>query len=196
MKTTFFIVATLLGAISAPPVFALPGQGVVGPISPSYFSISADGQEVTDARTGLIWRRCAEGMVFSAGTCTGTTTSFVHEAALQHAATQARSTGVAWRLPNIKELSSIADKTRINPAIDSVAFPATPVSVFWSASPYVDSFSFSTWVVSFGDGYVSNLNRNLSYYVRLVRIGISGIVTGGGPGAGTGGGGGNAGGGK
>jgi Protein of unknown function (DUF1566) len=92
------------------------------------FTVSADGQEVTDTKTGLIWRRCAAGMTASGGTCTGTASAFTHEAALTHASTQATVTGVAWRLPNVKELSSIADKSRSNPAIDTVAFPATPAS--------------------------------------------------------------------
>lgn len=131
--------------------------------------VSVDGQEVADTRTGLTWRRCAEGMVFSAGTCTGTALALIHDAALQHAATQASSTGVAWRLPNIKELFSIADKTRINPAIDPVAFPATPNRLFWSASP--DLSNATPWFVNFGDGYIGSggSGRASPNYVRLVR---------------------------
>jgi hypothetical protein len=83
---------------------------------------------------------------------------------------QASSTGAAWRLPNVKELSSIADKSLSNPAIDSTAFPATPASWFWSASPYV-GFSNYAWVVYFYNGYVYFSLRSLSYYVRLVRAG-------------------------
>jgi hypothetical protein len=136
------------------------------------FVISGDGTEVTDQKTGLIWRRCAEGMVFGGGTCTGTPSAFTHEAALQRAATRASSTGIAWRLPNVKELSSIADKSRSNPAIDTTAFPATPASWFWSASPDV-GYSYNAWYVYFGNGYVGYDDgyRLNSYYVRLVRAG-------------------------
>ena len=134
------------------------------------FTVSADGQEVTDTKTGLIWRRCAEGMVASGGTCTGTASTFTHEAALTRASTQVTGTGVAWRLPNVKELSSIADKTLSNPAIDQAAFPATPASWFWSSSPYVGSASLA-WNVSFGNGLVFDGNRDNSDYVRLVRAG-------------------------
>jgi Protein of unknown function (DUF1566) len=141
-----------LGALSAP------------------FTVSADGQEVTDTKTGLIWRRCAEGMIASAGTCTGTASTFTHEAALTRASTQATATGVAWRLPNVKELSSIADKSRSNPAIDTTAFPATPASYFWSSSPYVGDAGYA-WGVGFGSGYVYGNGRNSSGYVRLVRAG-------------------------
>lgn len=134
-------------------------------------NISPDGQEVTDTATGLIWRRCAEGQTWEAAatTCTGTASTFTHQAALQRAASQATATGISWRLPNVKELSSIADKTRQNPAIDSTAFPATPSYFFWSASPYV-GYAYYAWYVNFGNGYVYYGYRRYGYsHVRLVR---------------------------
>ena len=134
------------------------------------FTVAADGQEVTDAKTGLIWRRCAEGMTAIGGTCTGTASTFTHEAALTRASTQATATSVAWRLPNVKELSSIADKTRSNPAIDTTAFPAAPANWFWSSSPYVGN-AYDAWFVNFYYGNVYSYNRFNSNYVRLVRAG-------------------------
>jgi hypothetical protein len=134
------------------------------------YVISTDGSEVNDQKTGLIWRRCSEGMVFSGGICTGTASTFTHEAALLRTTTQANSTGVAWRLPNVKELSSIADNTFSNPAIDVTAFPATPSRYFWSASPRVGYTTYA-WFVDFGYGGVANDARTSAYYVRLVRAG-------------------------
>lgn len=134
------------------------------------FTVSADGQEVTDIKTGLIWRRCAEGMTASGGTCTGAASAYTHEAALTRASTQATATGVAWRLPNIKELSSVADKSRINPAIDVAAFPATRASYFWSSWPYV-GVTNGAWDVYFGNGGVYGGYRSNAFYVRLVRAG-------------------------
>ena len=105
------------------------------------YIISADGSEVTDQKTGLIWRRCAEGMNWDGATCACVASKFNHEAALgqaaaQTAAAQTKDTGIDWRLPNIKELSSIADSSGGNPVIDPAAFSATPLSSsFWSASP-------------------------------------------------------------
>jgi hypothetical protein len=134
------------------------------------FTISADGLEVTDMKTGLIWRRCAEGMVYSGGTCTGTASTFTYEAALQRAVTVTSLTATTWRLPNVKELGSIADKTLSNPAIDAAAFSATLASPFWSSSPFV-GYPANAWVVGFNDGSVGYGNRANSYYVRLVRAG-------------------------
>ena len=133
------------------------------------FTVSADGQELADDKTGLIWRRCAEGMTAIGGTCTGVASTFTHEAAFTRANTEVSSAGVAWRLPNVKELSSIADKSRINPAIDAVSFPAT-AGPFWSSSPDIGDTS-QAWVVNFGAGTVYRYNRIGINYVRLVRAG-------------------------
>jgi len=132
------------------------------------YAVSADGQEVTDNKTKLIWRRCSEGMVFSAGTCTGTASTYKQEAALQRAAAEANSTGKAWRMPNIRELSSIADKYRHDPAIDTTAFPATPGEYFWSSSP-ANSYDY-VWGIAFDIGYSNYFSRNqYPSCLRLVR---------------------------
>jgi hypothetical protein len=141
------------------------------------FTVSADGAEVSDAKTGLIWRRCAEGMtpalVGSVIDCTGTPSTITHEAALVRARDQASSTGVAWRLPNVKELASIVDWSKSYPAIDTVAFPSTPLDYFWSSSPSV-SIPGSAWVVGFLTGGVYGEAGGYRYHslpVRLVRAG-------------------------
>jgi hypothetical protein len=131
------------------------------------YSYSAAGDEVTDTQTGLTWRRCSEGQTWSGGTCTGTIATYTHEQALARATSQAGTAG--WRLPSVKELSSIADKTRSNPAIDTTAFPATPSDWYWSSTPYAGLSSYA-WGVGFGDGYVGGYDsRDNSYHVRLVR---------------------------
>jgi hypothetical protein len=136
------------------------------------FVFSVDGSEVTDQKTGLIWRRCSEGMSWDGSTCAGTASTFTHEAALQRAAAQASSTGIAWRLPNVKELSSIVDRSRSNPAIDPAAFPATPPTSFWSASPKpYAGISTYAWHVNFVSGNVYGNYRINSDSVRLVRNG-------------------------
>lgn len=141
-----------------------------GAAAQTRYTVSADQQEVTDARTGLIWRRCTEGMTASESTCSGGASTFTLETALQHAATQASSTGLAWRLPNIKELSSIADRSRTSPAIDTAAFPATPLTVFWSSTP-LGFIHYAAMGVHFLDGGVENYLRGENHQVRLVRAG-------------------------
>ena len=134
------------------------------------FTVSVNGTEVTDGRTGLVWRRCAEGMAAAGGTCTGTASTFTHELALARARDQATSTSVAWRLPNVKELASIVDRSKSNSTIDAVAFPATPANAFWSSSPIVGSAGYA-WYVGFGGGNGFGFNRSNAFPVRLVRAG-------------------------
>ncbi len=134
------------------------------------FTVSIDGSEVTDQKTGLIWRRCIEGMNWNGTTCAGVVGTFTHEAALRQAAAKVDNASLTWRLPNVNELASIVDRSRINPAINPAAFPATPPNWFWSASPYLGNPIFS-WVVSFFNGSVYVSNRSHSGHVRLVRTG-------------------------
>jgi hypothetical protein len=70
------------------------------------FIPSPDGTEVTDSTTGLVWRRCVEGMLWSsdAQTCVGNATRFRWRELLKHA--KANRPG-GWRVPNVKELTSI-----------------------------------------------------------------------------------------
>ena len=115
MKTTQLATLCFTCLLSILPVTA----------SAEPYTISADGNEVTDQKTGLIWRRCAEGMNWDGATCAGVASKFNHEAAFLHAAVQASSTGVSWHLPNIREYASIANKKTSRTR--RAAFPATPV---------------------------------------------------------------------
>lgn len=129
------------------------------------YAFSPDEQEVTDTATQLVWRRCAEGQVFGGGTCSGTALAFTHEAALLRAKAEATSSGKAWRLPNVKELSSLVDRSRSIPAIDVIAFPATPPDRFWSAS----QAGSSAWAVFFWEGSLNPSHRSHGLQLRLVR---------------------------
>lgn len=135
-------------------------------------SVAADGSEVKDTVTGLIWKRCPEGMIWNTptvNTCNGTAATYTHENALLRAKTEATSSGKAWRVPNVKELSSITQLgVSVNPSIDTTAFPATLSSSFWTSSPYVGHSSYA-WVVDFYNGNVYGNDRYSGYYVRLVR---------------------------
>lgn len=128
------------------------------------FTYSPDGSEVLDAQAGLVWRRCSEGQSWNASTCVGTASTFIHEQALAHAKLQN-----GWRVPNVKELSSLVDSSRFSPAIDGNAFPLTPSAVYWSSSPDVRSPSLA-WGVDFGFGSVASSSRNgYGVLLRLVR---------------------------
>jgi hypothetical protein len=64
-----------------------------------------------------------------------------------------------WRLPNVKELQSIVDYSKVNPA--SSVPGSTAAEFYWSSSTYAGSPSFA-WGVNFNDGNVNNDNKNNS----------------------------------
>lgn len=132
------------------------------------------GTLVRDIATGLVWRRCAEGMAFVLDQCVGTPQYMSHEQALAYAKSQPGR----WRVPNIKELNSIADYSRTTGSmIDSSYFPNTPLTLFISATPSWNPFSFmptvasQAYFVDFSNGRLdSNIPRDgVAFLVRLVQ---------------------------
>lgn len=134
------------------------------PSTPTASRFTATGAEVTDQKTGLVWARCSVGQTWSGGACTGTATLHTHEQALQIAQTTS-----GWRMPNVKELASIADKGCESPVIDVAAFPNTPSTEYWTSSPRVRNTDY-VWSVNFELGVVGGEYRDNSIAVRLVRI--------------------------
>lgn len=132
---------------------------------PARFIISEDGTEVTDNKTGLIWRRCPEGMTASIDGCTGIPGVYNLETALALAKSEAKATRKAWRLPKIEELSSIVDMSRRDPSIDTAVFPGTPGSPFFTSSPD----GALSWFVSFYLGKAFSEYSEVPNHVRLVR---------------------------
>jgi hypothetical protein len=129
------------------------------------FTINDDGT-VTDNKTTLTWMRCSLGQVWEAGCTPQTATKLNWEDAL----TAANITS-DWRLPNIKELNSIAEQACDSPAINASIFPNTQSAYYWSSSP-VASDDGRAWVVNFSKGGdVSSFNKSNDRFVRLVRGG-------------------------
>lgn len=120
---------------------------------------------VTDIRTGLMWQQ-ATGSNGAAMTW---------KAALAYCENLSLAGYTDWRLPNIRELASLADLSRYNPAINTGYFPDTKSDNYWSSSTYANYTGYA-WGVYFSYGYGYNdLKSYYSYYVRAVRGGQSGV---------------------
>ncbi|MDW7605004.1 MAG: DUF1566 domain-containing protein [Candidatus Nitrotoga sp.] len=132
------------------------------------YTLSEDGSEVTDTKTQLIWRRYPEGMMANNVGHTGTPTAHTWDHALTLANDVALTSSKAWRLPTVKELSSIVDANFTNPAIDTHIFPGTSTTPFWSASP-VDGNPSKAWYVMFYGGFMNTYVCGGKLQVRLVR---------------------------
>lgn len=131
--------------------------------------LGSGGSEVLDKQTGLIWQRCSLGQTWDGTTCTGTASDFTWADALA----KSKAVGNDYRLPNIKELSSLTEKACAEPAINVKFFPNTPSSAYWSASvqtrTYEDRYAS---LVHFQTGESSNGDKTGSVNkVRVVRAG-------------------------
>ncbi len=146
------------------------GNAPVGPrFSYSTVPYGSDGVNnvVNDAWTGLQWRRCEQGRAWNGSACTGATTAFTHEQALVHARQQ-----TGWRLPQVKELTSLLDLSvsGSGASIAPAAFPGASNDYLWSSSPQVGN-SNNAWVGDFYNGSIDDgVGRNEGSGVRLVRI--------------------------
>ena len=91
---------------------------------------------VTDVANGLMWMRCSLGQTYSidSGDCTGEPNKYNSwKAALVEANDNASFGGFDnWRLPNIKELGDLVERSCVDPAINLTSFPSTSSGAFWS----------------------------------------------------------------
>ncbi len=145
----------------------------------SDFTDNGDGT-VTHKKTGLTWMRCALGQTWTGTTCSGTAKTYTYATAKKQTANFAGYSD--WRLPNIAELQTIAERDNYNPAINTELFPNTASNSFWSSSPNVDAYG-GAWYVNFSYGRVSHYLKVSAYPVRLVRasqpfgIGLASLST-------------------
>ena len=124
---------------------------------------------ILDKSTDLIWKKCTQGL--SGNDCaTGSATSVNWQQALQQANNSTFAGKSDWRLPNIKELSSLGRRNCYLPAINETLFPNTPADYFWSSSPH-SYYSDFAWIVYFDYGYVYYGSHSSSNRLRLVRSG-------------------------
>lgn len=131
-----------------------------------------------DNLTGLVWKSCSEG--YTGSSCTddlGVPNLYTWSDALtactvlnglnSGAGYAGRTT---WRLPTVAELSSLPNYGVVNPAIDTVHFPNTQASYYWSSSTFVVNAGVA-WNVDFGYGNLYSSNIPSVLYVRCVADG-------------------------
>jgi hypothetical protein len=142
---------------------------------------SVDAQPVVvDNVTGLTWQGCIFG--FTGNSCeTGRAGAKTWQDVLAYCEGLSWAGADDWRLPNVKELFSIVDLRRFDPAIDTTVFPGVPAEALdaggnppkadWSSS----SEGLQDWGVYFAfDGGNLSLEKDMdeSYQVRCVRGGL------------------------
>jgi len=141
--------------------------------TPTSRFISNTDQTITDTETGLMWKKCLEGVKGDA--CrSGKMLSLTWNDVLRYPQKVNNSGGFAgymdWRLPTVKELLSIVEKRCLAPAINLEVFQRDPGSYIWSV-PSNPNVPYS-WVVKFEDGSVGGVGAYIPA-VRLVRVSSS-----------------------
>lgn len=151
--------AVLAGTALGRPAFAAPAAN-------GRYVVDATAKTVYDKVTGLTWQREPPT---TGGDGTG---RFQWAAAKTWCADLVLAGQSDWRLPGIVELRTLVKRNKASsPAIDSVAFPNTPVSgtsYYWSATPYQGGSSYA-WDVGFDGGYSNDDYVTNDYRVRCVR---------------------------
>ena len=121
------------------------------------FSRDDTTQIVTDSNTGLEWQDDAIG------------STMTWQSAIDYCEGLSLDGFEDWRLPNINELKTIVDRSKVNPAIVS-GFDNVLSSYYWSSTT-AKNYSNYARIVHFDDGYVDVSSKSNSLYVRCVRAG-------------------------
>lgn len=145
-------------------------ENVVSTTSPSRYQQNKD-DTVVDTETGLMWRTCLEGV--TGETCDkGEPLEVTWAGALLYVPEFNSQGGFAgytdWRLPNVRELSTLVELQCANPAVNLAVFPNAAASDAWSSSPALFHAHYS-WHVNFETGAFAYGEREKAKTIRLVR---------------------------
>lgn len=124
---------------------------------------------VIDEASGLMWSRCALGQTMENDNCTDSATTMTLQSALLSAEASQLANFDDWRLPNIKELTTLWDYNCQYPAVNEFAFGGVSSKFFWSSTPHADNpekfwgtyltYIRSRTMTSSGDGAVMLVRR-------------------------------------
>jgi hypothetical protein len=127
-----------------------------------------DNGTVTDNLTGLVWMKDASviGAQTWANACAACNGLKHGEGGL----TDGSQAG-DWRLPNVRELQSLVDYGRYNPAFPEIhPFAGVVAGRYWSSTTYA-LYTPDAWLVNFYFGYVNHDGKSLDFYVWCMRGG-------------------------
>ena len=138
---------------------------VIPPDAPENYKDNKNGT-ITDNQTGLIWKKCPQGMY--GNTCTGGSATQRVWSKSNTECEQLNFAGIKdWRMPTLKELNTLVyHNNPYKPSINEDFFVATEDPYWVSTSPAENPVSKFT--VLFTNGSVYNIDMNNAAAVRCV----------------------------
>ena len=136
-------------------------------IQETEFVDNGDGT-ATDEDLGLIWMRCSLGQTWEDETCIGDAYELTWQEALQAAHGYEFADQLGWRVPNMKELASLTERSCVRPAINEVFFPNSYSDDYWTSTPSVIDPQ-RAWVIAFFNSSNALKDKSLTIFTRLVR---------------------------
>ena len=131
---------------------------VTPPVVPLHFTDNGNGT-ITDNLTTLVWQK---NLI---------TDTLNWEQALNYADTLSLAGYSDWRLPNIKELQSIADLTTSNPAFNALFTIGTGNKSIWSSTTQFNNPP-NAWYLNSLTGITTYISKTKNLYVLCVRGGV------------------------
>ena len=131
----------------------MPDQLGASAVKPSYTN---DVNTVLDNVTHLMWERSVNASLHTVASANA-------YCAMAHAGFS------DWRLPSKIELESLVDDGIAAPHINQTSFPGTPLSNFWTSSPYVGPIGPRNWAIDFAYGTTLLLDPTTTARIRCVR---------------------------
>ncbi|WP_395340760.1 DUF1566 domain-containing protein [Ningiella sp. W23] len=127
-----------------------------------------DSNEVAHIPTGLVFTRCAIGQKWENDQCVGVASLMTWQEALNTSLGFELNQSKNWRLPNIKELSVIVERSCVRPSVNTEIFHNSPIDDFWTSTPSMQNAE-NAWFISFANGTSSVKNKDRSLAIRMVR---------------------------
>lgn len=131
------------------------------------FVDNGDGT-VTNTSLGLVWMRCSLGQEWDNEACIGEASKLTWQQALLAAHGYKYAGQLGWRVPNMKELASLTERSCVRPAINELIFPNTASDDYWTSTPSVVDPK-RAWVIAFFNSSNSLKDKNLFVFTRLVK---------------------------
>lgn len=124
---------------------------------------------VTHNRTGLMWKRCAEGESWTGSACGGKAQSFAWS---RYYNWEPYAGYYDWRVPSMSELLSIIEWGTVNagpsnPSFNTAIFPGNN-DYYWSSTVYGPK-SDGAWVMLFWNAQNFGTYQSMPFHIRLVR---------------------------